>query len=185
MPFQKDPTIPWDKIQADYETGEISLSKLATKYGVSRAGILKRRRADGWDLRKVTNLVTVDPAETDLDTLTDLDDAPIQQVKDRVQRRALAIAERGLHAVAPTMERMTRDIRLHPARYKPRDLLMLANALVRIKELALGDSTPALNNFNGQQGRPAVPSVTIMIGQSPASQLPDRDVATEVTLSGR
>ena len=38
----------WETIRAEYEAGDVSMGKLAEKYGVSKQAISKKAKAEGW-----------------------------------------------------------------------------------------------------------------------------------------
>lgn len=38
----------WETIRAEYEAGDVSMGKLAEKYGVSKQAISKKKNAEGW-----------------------------------------------------------------------------------------------------------------------------------------
>lgn len=48
----------WQAIQADYESGKMSLRKLALTYGVSKTYLIERRDKENWN--KPTKLATTD-----------------------------------------------------------------------------------------------------------------------------
>ena len=63
MAQEKKAAPDWERIEADYRAGLLSVREIATAQGISHTAVQKRAKADGWDvvMADMDKIVTPSP----------------------------------------------------------------------------------------------------------------------------